>query len=222
MKVNTDGVLLGAIAHICTSDRNVLDIGTGTGTIALMLAQRMAPICGDSFKITGIDIDEPSFKESEENFKRSPWKEHLFAANISLQRFFATEKFDLIVSNPPFYDESLVNPNERLGTARHSVSLSFVDILCFAETNLNEGGRLSLILPSDVEMQLLREARSRGLFLNSIHRVRTTPEKASKRIICQFSTLRSTNPEDVVLTIREGETYSGEYLSLMKDFYLFA
>lgn len=240
MKVNTDGVLLGAVAPILPSDREVLDIGTGTGTVALMLAQRYAALepgrgevlpggdcpspgqAGMPQRITGIDIDAPSAREAEANFTASPWSGSLSAVNCDLKDYSPTGKQDLIVSNPPFYDESLKNPDSRLSEARHSVSLSYREILAFAEGHLASGGRLSMVLPSDTEHALMREARSRGLFASSILRVRTTPRKAPLRIVTTFTSVRCSNPEDMVLTIQDGGEYTDEYLALMHDFYLFA
>ena len=118
MKVNTDGVLLGIAAPVNSSDSNILDIGTGTGTIALILAQRLHDTCGitDNVSIAGIDIDAPAAEEAGINFSNSPWADSLTAKNISLEDFSAEtgdRKFDLIVSNPPYYDASLTNPDAR-------------------------------------------------------------------------------------------------------------
>ena len=126
MKVNTDGVLLGAVMTLNEGDRRLLDIGTGTGTIALMAAQRMAGIPGqagnDRFIIDAIDIDEPSATEAAMNFEQSPWAESLRAHNMSLDQFAAScsETYDLIFSNPPYFENSLTAPNERKSTARHT------------------------------------------------------------------------------------------------------
>ena len=111
MKVNTDGVLLGIAAPVNSSDSDILDIGTGTGTIALILAQRLHDTCGitDNVSIAGIDIDAPAAEEAGINFSNSPWADSLTAKNISLEDFSAEtgdRKFDLIVSNPPYYDAS--------------------------------------------------------------------------------------------------------------------
>ena len=131
MKVNTDGVLLGIAAPVNSSDSNILDIGTGTGTIALILAQRLHDTCGitDNVSIAGIDIDAPAAEEAGINFSNSPWADSLTAKNISLEDFSAEtgdRKFDLIVSNPPYYDASLTNPDARKTTARHTGTTAMV------------------------------------------------------------------------------------------------
>jgi len=221
MKVNTDGVILGVLAPLDCNDREILDIGTGTGTVALLLAQR-SDVLHSPVRICGIDVDGPSVVEAAANFAGSPWPERLFAAKVALDDYIPQSEIDLIVSNPPYFDDSLTNPDERISTARHSVSLSYRDILRFAQQYLSITGRVCMVLPSDVEGRLLREARSRGLFLKSIVRVRTTPAKAAKRVVCEFSSERVAQPSETVLTIQETGKYTAQYLKLMHDFYLFA
>ncbi len=235
MKVNTDGVLLGAAMTMLSADRRMLDIGTGTGTIALMVAQRALGIpgqagddgmrAGGDFMIDAIDIDEPSASEAAANFGESPWAEHLRAHNLSLQDFADSEpdKYDLIFSNPPYFEDSCIAPDERKSTARHtSVGLSYRDIFEFASERLAENGRVSLVLPADQEAALCRYARMCGLHLFRIMRIRTVERKAPIRIITEFSRQRCQTPADEMLTIMNEGKYTQEYLSLTKDFYLFA
>ncbi len=242
MKVNTDGVLLGAAMSILPTDRRMLDIGTGTGTIALMAAQRALGSPGQAgddevrsgddevrtggdFMIDAIDIDEPSASEAAANFGESPWAEHLRAHNLSLQDFADSEpdKYDLIFSNPPYFEDSCIAPDERKSTARHtSVGLSYRDIFEFASERLTENGRVSLVLPADQEAALCRYARMCGLHLFRIMRIRTVERKAPIRIITEFSRQRCQTPADEMLTIMNEGKYTQEYLSLTKDFYLFA
>ena len=231
MKVKTDGVLLGAAMTMKASDRRLLDVGTGTGTIALMAAQRMSDLkpCHDGetgrFIIDAIDIDEPSATEAAANFEASQWSECLRARNLSLQDFIGTEsgKFDLIFSNPPYFEDSLTAPDERKSTARHtSDGLSYRDIFDFAKDGLAENGRVSLVLPADQEAALTRYARMCGFHLFRIMRVRTVPRKAPVRMVVEFSRERCLVPEEVVLTIQNEGKYTQEYLSLTRDFYLFA
>ena len=242
MKVNTDGVLLGAAMTIRPDDRRLLDIGTGTGTIALMAAQRALgipgqagddkPVTGDDKPVTGgnvmidaIDIDEPSATEAAENFKASPWSDHLHIHNLSLQEFAETgsEKYDLIFSNPPYFEDSLTAPDERKSTARHtSDGLSYRDIFEFAAERLTGSGRVALVLPADQEAPLCRYARMCGLHLFRILRIRTVERKAPIRIIAEFSRERCQTPSDGILTIMNKGKYTQEYLSLTHDFYLFA
>ena len=244
MKVNTDGVLLGAAMTVTADDRHLLDIGTGTGTIALMAAQRLTDLaCGNSdnpahpeetqeiflkdITIDAIDIDEVSAEEAGRNFDQSPWKPILQAHHVSLYEYAAQLpediRFDLIFSNPPYFEDSLTAPDSRKSTARHtSDGLSYRDIFEFASERLNEDGRVALVLPSDQETAVCRHARMCGLHLYRILRIRTVPRKDPKRMIVEFSRHRTDSPHDSILTIQNEGKYTQEYLSLTRDFYLFA
>lgn len=230
MKVNTDGVLLGAAMLLAPDDRRLLDIGTGTGTIALMAAQRLAAA---DIHIDAIDIDEPSASEAKANFEQSPWAANLSAHNLSLDDFAAMLaaqreagreiKYNLIFSNPPYFEDSLTAPDERKSTARHtSDGLSYRDIFDFAKLYLAENGRVALVLPADQEAAICRYARMTDMHLFRILRVRTVPRKAPSRIIIEFSRQRVQDVEDSILTIQNEGQYTQEYLSLTKEFYLFA
>jgi tRNA1Val (adenine37-N6)-methyltransferase len=228
MKVNTDGVLLGALMTILPDDRMLLDIGTGTGTIALMAAQRLT---GPGF-IHAIDIDEPSATEAAMNFRNSPWGGILQAHHASLDDFEAVlrnesesseQMFDLIFSNPPYFDNALQAPEERRNAARHtSTGLSYREVLDFASRRLTENGRVAMVLPAAVELDLTRHARMNGLHLHKIARIRTVPRKAPKLIVAEFSRCRADVLQDSILTIQNEGQYTQEYLSLTHDFYLFA
>lgn len=221
MKVNTDGVLLGAAMSLVPSSLRLLDIGTGTGTIALMAAQRHP-----SALIDALEIDGPSAVEAEANFKASPWADRLKVVNSPLQEFIPEEKYDHIFSNPPYYDNSLQNPEERKAAARHTDSLPLPVLLEFAAANLAPSGRLSLVLPADVRARLLRDAASFGLHPFRILSIRTTPSKPLKRIIAEFSFERAELKEEI-LTLQDQKSYplnkegrTPEYLALTADFYL--
>ena len=242
MKVNTDGVLLGAAMTILPSDRTMLDVGTGTGTIALMAAQRLSSAILNSSsvilnsssvilnevknpRIDAIDIDEASASEASANFIKSPWSAILRAHHLPLEEFAASAEtvYDLIFSNPPYFEDSLTAPDERKSTARHtSDGLSYRDIFEFAKDRLSENGRVSLVLPADQEAALTRYARMCGLYLFRILRVRTVPRKAPSRIIAEFSITRCAELSEELLTIQDEGKYTQEYLSLTGDFYLFA
>ena len=228
MKVNTDGVLLGALMTIEPSDRRILDIGTGTGTIALMAAQRLSD-CMESMhqvSIDAIDIDHLSATEAAANFRNSPWGDSLRAHHASLDEFTASvqgQEFDLIFSNPPYFDNALNAPEQRRNAARHtSTGLSYREILDFSSSCLTENGRVAMVLPADTEHDLTRHARMSGLHLHKITRIRTVPRKAPSRIVAEFSRQLPTSPADTILTIQDGGQYTQEYLDLMHEFYLFA
>lgn len=235
MKVNTDGVLLGAVVPVCGADCRVLDIGTGTGVISLMLAQRLTADTEQAsqmrtLRILGIDIDPDAAAEAADNFASSEWAEALTSEEISLESLevrlagTASEAFDIIVSNPPYYDSSLTNPDGKKAVARHTNlplgSLSYREVMEFAARHLSATGRLSVVLPSDQEFAALRYARMCGLHLSHLLRVRTVERKPPKRFIATFVTAPC-ECRTQMLTIMEKGKYTDEYISLVKDFYLF-
>ena len=229
MKVNTDGVLLGAGMTISPSDRRLLDVGTGTGTIALMSAQRLSSLTEEynDIIIDAVDIDKVSAEEAGANFANSPWKEKLHAYNAALDEFSdgleADVRYDLIFSNPPYFEDSLLAPDERRCNARHtSTGLSYRELLEFASERLTADGRMAIVLPAEQEAPLCRYSRMCGLHLFRIMRIKTVPRKAPSRIIAEFSRERCPQPEEVTLTIQNEGKYTEEYLSLTHDFYLFA
>lgn len=230
MKVNTDGVLLGALMTIRPEDRRLLDVGTGTGTIALMAAQRLSdmlePQSGDSADVSveAIDIDEVSAEEASVNFDNSPWTSILKAQHASLEDFSAEAgTYDLIFSNPPYFDSSLPAPEQRRSNARHtSTGLSYRELMEFASGRLSDKGRVSVVLPAACEADLCRYARMCGLHLQRIVRIRTVPRKEPGRLVAEFSRERCAEPSELMLTIQHEGKYTQEYLSLMRGFYLFA
>lgn len=230
MKVNTDGVLLGAVTEVFPGDRYVLDVGTGTGVIALMLAQKLA-VHGEEFGVLGIDIDGPSAAEAAMNFSSSPWSTHLKALETSLQEYSrsnqdAERKPDLIVSNPPFFDNSLTAPEARRNAARHTGdTLSFREILEYASACLAPEGRVSLILPAGAEAELLRYARMCGFYPWRIFRIRSKEGKPFSRIVVRF---RRRQPGSIIPEVEESvlELLDKEgkrtslYASLLSDYLL--
>lgn len=217
LKVGTDAVLLGAAMTILPEDRTALDIGTGTGVIALMAAQR-AP----AMDIKAVEADGPSAAEADSNFRMSPWSGRLESINIPLQRYTPEDSFDLIFSNPPYYDSSLRNPDRREALARHCDTLSLSDIFSFAARYLKRDGRLSVILPSHIAAAARRSAASFGMDTFRVLHIRTTAAKAPKRTILEF---RRDSPAghigEETLTLTENGSRTMEYKELTNEFYLY-
>jgi len=213
MKVGTDGVLLGAWASV-QGARRILDVGTGTGIIALMLAQR----CGGAAQISAIDIDPGAVEEASDNFGASPWGESFREECISLQEFSAKADaagtFDLIVSNPPYFVGSLKAPDQRRSAARHTDTLEFRDLALAALKLLAPDGCLAVVYPVEEGMAFVAEAESLGLHLMRLCRVSTAAGKPAKRLLLEFSrTAASPLFEELSLD-------SPAYRALTADFYL--
>lgn len=142
MKVGTDGVLLGAWVRVGGDERRILDIGTGTAVIALMMAQRCAEAMVD-----GVEIDEASAEQARENVEASPWSDRVAIHHSQVQSFTPSYNYDLIVANPPYFVDSLLSPDEGRSVARHTTELSFEELTDAVVRLLDDGGRFALILP---------------------------------------------------------------------------
>ena len=220
MKVGTDGVMLGAWATADGAAR-ILDVGTGTGVIALMMAQR-----NGAARITAIDIDSPSAAEAEENFLSSPWSSRLQSIHGDF-RTFARESsdagvsFDLVVSNPPFFVNSLKAPDARRSDARHTDSLSFDELASGAASILSPAGRLAVILPVEEERRFLDAASACSLQLVRICRVSTLENLPPRRVMMELSFgAAMENVREEELSIQKESDFTEGYKSLTKDFYL--
>lgn len=214
-KVGTDGVLLGACADV-KGRRKILDIGTGTGLIALMLAQRC------DAQITAIEPDNESFIQASENVKFSKWSSRIKVENYTLQDYIpAGAKFDLIVTNPPYFIDSLKNPDTAKSITRHNDNLTHSDILKAADRLIDQNGILQLIMPYDEGNIFIAEAYGYGLFCSNILKIRPTPSSEIRRLILGFSREKG-KPAEQFLTIETGKRhdFTDDYLSLTKDFYL--
>lgn len=189
MKVGTDGVLLGAWATVSPDDRRALDVGTGTGLIALMLAQRSAALVSTpaaEMGILGIDIDPAAAGEAAANFAASPWADRLTALPVSLQSFTGGP-FDLIISNPPFFAADVAAPDARRSAARQCGSLPPSELLAAARLLLSPSGRLAVIYPPEEAAAFRLEAESAGLYLSRQTRVITTSDQPPKRLLMEFT-----------------------------------
>lgn len=216
MKVNTDGVLLGAWTDI-NGANTVLDIGAGTGLISLMIAQRSDAI------ITGIEIEKNAADEAAQNVKNSKWSDRVSIQHISFQDFVTTSpnKFDLIVSNPPFFSNGVKNTNPHLSMARHNHMLPFSDVIEGTTKLLSENGMLSIILPADSALEFIEKARSKGLFLTRLTEVKPFPDTEPNRCLMEFGKVQVTLQKTEMSVFDETrKDYSKEFKSLARDFYL--
>ena len=214
MKVGTDGVLLGAW-NVCNKATNILDIGCGTGLISLMLAQR-----NDAAVITGIEIEENAFLQSLDNFNNSKWSKRLSIIHTSLQDFSSETKFDLIVSNPPFFTDSTQANNQYRKLARSTNSLNFKELISKSKILLSEDGIFSVIIPFPRKEEFINIALENHLFLSRVCNVKGTANSPVKRILMEFNNSQNTILEENLIIEKERHQYTKEYISLCKDFYL--
>jgi len=214
-KVGTDGVLLGACADVSNA-AGILDIGTGTGLIALMLAQR----CNAA--IHAIEPDPESWEQACNNISGSKWSTRIMAENIDLQRFNPVDrKFDLIVTNPPYFSDSLKNPDTRKAATRHNDTLTNKELLEGVSRLLHDNGLFQIILPYVEGTVFIAEAQEYGLYCNNILKIKPMPASEISRMILTFSGKRIKAIEKF-LTIEHGRRheFTDNYKSLTKDFYL--
>lgn len=217
MKVGTDGVLLGAWT-IVNNKLSALDIGTGSGLISLMLAQR-----NPDLKIEAIDIDELSSVQAKENITSSPFADQIRVLNLSLQEYLnlTDKKFDLIVSNPPFFINSLQSPSYSRTTARHTESLSPLELFECSKLLLRTGGILSVIYPFNMLDSLVQEAAINKLFPSKLCYVFPTTDSSPKRVLLEFTFNNTTKTEISKITLElERHVYTPEFRELTAQFYL--
>lgn len=216
MKVGTDGTLLGAWAWAPSGRCRILDIGTGTGLIALMMAQRFP-----ESSVIGIDIDPEAVAQATENVQLSPFSERINILQKDLMKFVDTDGFDAIVSNPPYFVDSLECPDDQRTIARHTVSLTYEGLIRQAYRLLKDDGCLSLVIPSESRSLIESAASLEGFFLSRVCLIKTTPRKQPKRQLIEF---RKHAAKELV--IEEGiiedspNVRSAWYQQLTKEFYI--
>lgn len=215
MKVGTDGVLLGAWAEV-EKAHQILDIGTGTGLIALMAAQR-----NHQAYIQAIEIEQQAYEQACQNVCHSPWSDRIEVIHSSLQSFEPENLFDCIICNPPFFNHSLKTPHNNRNLARHSDSLSHKELLIHASRLLSPNGHFHVILPVTEAKALTDIAPEYQLYPTRITQVFPTPEKAAKRLLIQFSHQQTIVQQDNLVVEITRHQYSEEYIRLTQDFYLF-
>ena len=220
MKVGTDAVLLGAWCTVDNYLDSILDIGAGTGVISLMIAQR-----SDAMTIDAVEVDEKAYEQAVENFEKSDWGDRLYCYNATFQEFAdeiaaEEERYDLIVSNPPFYTDNFESEDVSRNKARFTSSLSFQELLVGVSKILSENGIFSTIIPFKEEMIFINIAKEHHLFLNKVCRVQGNKKSEVKRSLLAFS-FQETELEETHLIIELARhQYTEDYIQLTKDFYL--
>lgn len=216
MKVTTEGCILGAwVAKQAGDVKRVLDIGAGTGLISLMLAQKLA-----SAEIHAVELNEDAAAQALDNFEKSPWKERVFLHYGSIQTYQAIQKFDLIISNPPFFNQSLSSPSSKINLARHDDSLSQQELVASILTNLTADGLAYILYPereSDAFQQIAEQA---GLHVHYQLTVLNSPGAGIFRKVMAYG-LKPAKPSSSVLIIKdENQQYTSDFVDLLRTYYL--
>jgi len=214
MKVGTDGVLLGAWTNVANA-KTILDVGTGTGLIALMLAQR-----SPKSRITALEIESAACQQAEENVESSAFKNQIKVIHEDFKNMSSNETFDLIVSNPPFFDNGTVSDIDHRSIARHQVSLTFTMLIDKSVKLLNPKGSISLILPLDNLSTVTEIIKEKNLHLHRVCRVHPTPNKPAKRVLLECGNFKSEFEESSITLEKSRHQYTEDAQVYLKDFYL--
>lgn len=217
MKIGTDAVLLGAWTSVNQEPFSVLDIGAGSGVIALILTQR-----SNAELIDAIEIDDDAYEQCTENFENSSWNDRLFCYHTSLKEFTEEieDKYDLIVSNPPFYSDDYKSDNKQRDLARFEDALPFSHLLESVSNLLSKNGVFSVVLPFKEEEKFIALATKSKLLSNRILRVKGNPSSEIKRSLMQFSFTECEVEIGELIIETERHQYTQDYINLTKDFYL--
>lgn len=214
MKVGTDAFILGSWLKPGPGCKRILDVGTGCGIIALMLAQR------SSAQIDAIDIDQPSVEEAKSNFKNSRWSSRLCAIHAPITDFYPDEKYDLIVSNPPFFSNSLLPVSEKRQRAKHTTTFSPDEFVKKSENLLHSGGKLAFILPVEVSEMFTKTAIYFGFHIHELLKIIPKEGKPVNRLVVVLSLFGRSLPEEDTLVIRDKNgKYTADYKKLTADFH---
>ncbi|MFH0264493.1 tRNA1(Val) (adenine(37)-N6)-methyltransferase [Vibrio rumoiensis] len=213
MAVSTDGILLGAWAKV-SDHSSILDIGTGTGLLSLMCAQRT-----QASLITAIDIDEEAIKAAQYNVDSSPWSQRIRVIKTAAQQLDPKQRFEHIICNPPYFNSGVTSRWQSRATARHTHTLPHDELLIACARLLSPSGSASFILPKEEGEQFIHIALIQGWYLEHLCQVNTTKHKASYRLL--FTLIRDKiTCQHSQLTIHQETGYSDEFIQLTRDFYL--
>ncbi len=216
MKIGTDAILLARWVEVSENDE-VLDIGTGCGLIPLMLAQKGIK------NADAVEIDRDSYEEATQNFNNSAWKSHLFAVNDDIKHYAITcgKKYDLIVSNPPFFFGDNIPEKAKKGLARHTNTLSYNDLLISVKKLLKPEGRFALVLPALESKTFLKDAENQGFYLQKEMKIVPIEGKESNRVNMQLVVNQIDEVERETFVLRNPDhSFTKEYKDFLKDYYL--
>lgn len=223
MKVTTDACIQGAWCRVMLQDYfekeiklKILDIGTGTGLLSLMLAQAFP-----NAQIHAIEIDEPAYIQAKENFAQSPFSSRMQIENCSIQNFKTENKFDLIISNPPFFKNSLRNPTAQRTLARHDDSLAPEELSFFAKKFIHKNGFVCVMYPTVEWQEWLKESLFQGFNLMHKLKVLSKPDTAVKRVISLHAFTTNESKEDTLLIYQASNSYSTMFSMLLEPYYLY-
>ena len=217
MKVGTDGVLLGAWTSLDHDPESIMDIGSGSGLMALQLAQR-----SDAPMIDAVEIDHDAFEQCVANFEASPWSDRLFCYHASIQEYASEieEEYDLIICNPPFFDQDVRSTDPKRDLARFEDALPLKHLMICALHLLSAEGRLSIVIPKEKEEEALALAAELDLFPRRLCRVQGSPNSPIKRVMLEFGLEQTPIQEQLLMLRNEDGSWTDEYVNLVDEFYL--
>ncbi len=220
MKVCTDACLFGAYTAAAAADdkipaKNILDIGTGTGLLSLMLVQKTAA------QIDAVEIDKASYYQARENFEESPWKERLKIFHADIVQFDSEKKYDCIISNPPFFEKDLKSEDEAKNAAKHDTALTLQQLLEVVVKNLEDEGVFVVLLPYHRINYCIEEAEKNGLYLSKKVLVKQTPLHAWFRGILFFSRYQTASTKEEISIRDKMGDYTDKFANILRDYYLY-
>lgn len=217
MKIGTDAVLLGAWSSFDKENGNcrILDIGTGTGILAIMAAQK-----NPTATVDAVEIDHEAFLQAKGNIGNSPWKDNIHIAECDVSDFSTAQKYDFIVSNPPYFEKSLKSPDAQRSVARHTDTLSFDKLASSIKRLLNDEGKAYIILPAEAEDSMCSAAINHNLYLSHKANIITKDGQKAKRVIIVLRHNTSTYTEENITVRNSDGSYTEQYVKMTADFYV--
>lgn len=219
LKIGTDAVILGALSELNSEMELILDVGTGTGVIALMIAQKT----NNNTKIIGIEINKSAAQEASENFLNSKWNLNMTCLNISFQEFskYYYKNIDLIISNPPYFNNSLKSKSAEKSIAKHTQELNFYELIENSSQLLSPNGEFHVIIPANEFDNFCSIANRNGLFVKKVFWIKSSETSKIKRAVIFFSFVDSTKYESTIIIRKlEDNNYTDQYKTITKEYYI--